>query len=256
MPIKRVNADELNLRSAPVVADGNIVAVLLKATPVDTIGPVDADGWVRTRTTIAGAATEGFVKASLLRDPVAAAREALIEKAVAEWARFAKGRGEEHKSPYYKYVGEMWRAIGMDLDGRDRDVPWSAAFISWIVRRAGAPYVGFRFAAAHARYIHQAIRAKLDGVPSPFWGFQLKDHPVQLGDLVCQWREDEMTYDRAARTDSFKSHCDVVVEINGLAVRAIGGNNSHTVGFKTYARNPAGFLKAENNLFAVLRNNT
>lgn len=128
------------------------------------------------------------------------------------------------------------------------------SFLGLFARRA-KPYVGFRFAAAHARYIHQAIKARLNETKAPFWGFRLNEHEVQLGDMIVQWRENPISYDQAKNSDSYFSHCDVVVEINGAAIRALGGNNSHTVGYKTYARNPAGFVKSENNVFAVLRNN-
>jgi len=251
MATKHVASDELNLRTGAALAD-NIVAVLRKGQPVTTSGAVDANGWIKTSAN----GKDGFVKAALLRDPVSPAREALMAAAIAEWFRFNKGQGEEHKAPYFRYVGEMWQAINMNLDGKDRDVPWSAAFISWVVRKGGAPYFGFRFAAAHARYISQAINARLENAPAPFWGFRPNEHPVQLGDLICQWRVNPVTYDYAKSHDAYFSHCDVVVEINGSGVRALGGNNSQTVGFKSYARNPAGFLKAENNVFAILKNNT
>lgn len=250
MAIRHVTADELNLRSEPAIGD-NILAVLRKGQPVETSGSASA-GWIK----VTAGGKDGFVSARLLREPVSAGREALMAAAIAEWFRFNKGRGEEHRSPYYRYVGEMWQAIGMNLDGQDRDVPWSAAFISWIVRRAGPDYLGFRFAAAHSRYIHQAITARFSNTIAPFWGFRLQEHPVQLGDLICQWRESPITFDQAITRDAYKSHCDVVVEIDGAGIRALGGNNGQTVGFKSYARNPAGFLKAENNVFAVLRNNT
>lgn len=255
MATKHVQSDALNLRSAPVVADGNIRATLDKGHAVNTIAAVDAAGWVNVDTTVNGALKRGFVKAHLLRDPATAAKERLMAGAVAEWVRFDRGRGLEHVAPFHTFVGEMWRAIGMDLDGRDRDVPWSAAFISFITRRAGADYAGFKFAAAHARYIHDAITKREAGVAAPFWGFRLNEHKVGLGDLVCQWRETEQTYDGARASDSFFSHCDVVVEVAQGSVRGLGGNNAQTVGFKTYAINADGFLKRENNVFAVLRNN-
>jgi hypothetical protein len=254
MAKRRVNSDELNLRSSAGTGD-NIIATLRKGQAVETSGDANANGWIKTKAKVNGSEMQGFVKASLLRGPASDAKEALMEAAITEWFRFEKGTGLEHKSPFFKFVGEMWDAIGMDLDGKDRDVPWSAAYISWIVRKAGTPYDGFKFAAAHARYIHQAIKARLNETESPFWGFRLNEHAVQLGDLICQWRENPITYDQAKNSDSYFSHCDVVVEINGAGIRALGGNNSQTVGFKTYARNPAGFLKAENNVFAILRNN-
>jgi hypothetical protein len=255
MAIKHVGSDALNLRSEPEVKDGNIIAVLLKGQSVNTLGPSPTSGWLKVEATVSGARKEGFVSARLLRDPASPAKERLIGAAVAEWVRFDRGGGSEHIAPFHTFIGEMWRAIGMNLDGRDRDQPWSAAFISWVVRKAGTDYAGFRFAAAHSRYIHDSIVKRETGSASPFWGFRLHEHKVGLGDLVCQWRTSTRTYDDAKRSDAFFSHCDVVVEVGPGSVRAIGGNNSHTVGFKTYAVNAHGFLKAENKVFAVLRNN-
>ena len=255
MMTKHVQSDALNLRAEPEVRDGNIIAVLVKGQPVSTLGPADTPGWLRVEANVDGAPRRGFVSAGLLRDPVSDAKERLMNGAVAEWLRFDKGTGLEHLAPYHTFVGEIWDAIGMNLDGRDRDQPWSAAFISWIVRRAGPEYTSFRFAAAHSRYIHDSIRKREAGSSSPFWGFRLNEHKVGLGDLVCQWRVSRRTYDDAITSDAFFSHCDVVVEVAPGSVRALGGNNGHSVGFKTYAVNPNGFLKAENKVFAVLRNN-
>jgi hypothetical protein len=255
MATKHVQSDELNLRREPQVSAGNIIAVLSKGQRVTTLAPVNPDGWFRVSVDRGGTPAEGFVSGRLLRDPVSDAKERLLANGVAEWLRFDRGRGQEHVAPFHRFVGEMWAAIGLDLDGRDRDQPWSAAFISWIVRRAGDEYGRFRFAAAHSRYIHDSITKREAGLASPFWGFRLNEHKVGLGDLVCQWREDRRTFDDARTEDAFFSHCDVVVEVAGGSVRALGGNNSHSVGFKTYGTNADGFLRSENNVFAVLRNN-
>jgi hypothetical protein len=255
MATKHVHSDALNLRREPQVKDGNIIAELVKGQALSVLGPADTPGWLNVEATIGGTRRQGFVSERLLRDPVSDAKERLISAAVAEWVRFDKGTGQEHLAPYHTFVGAMWNAIGQTLDGRDRDQPWSAAFISWIVRQAGPEYAGFRFAAAHSRYIHDSIRKRDTGSSSPFWGFRLKEHKVGLGDLVCQWRNSPRTYDDARTSEAFFSHCDVVVEVAPGSVRALGGNNGHTVGFKTYAVNPDGFLKAENKVFAVLRNN-
>jgi hypothetical protein len=255
MAIKHVQSDALNLRSQPEVKVGNIIAVLVKAQPVTIVGPAATPGWLNVDAPVNGALLRGFVSEGLLRDAASDAKERLIGAAIAEWVRFDRGAGKEHIAPFHTFVGEMWRAIGMNLDGRDRDQPWSAAFISFIVRKAGAEYAGFKFAAAHSRYIHDSIVQREAGTPSPFWGFRLHEHKVGLGDLVCQWRTSKRTYDDAKADDGFFGHCDVVVEVAPGSVRALGGNNSHSVGFKTYAVNPNGFLKDENRVFAVLRNN-
>ena len=198
MTIKRVNSDALNLREEPKVSNGNILAVLPKAHPVTVLAPAGTNGWVQVETQIDSGRIEGFVSERLLRDPVSDAKEELMGAAIAEWLRFDRGAGQEHHTPYFRFVGEMWRAINLNLDGKHRDQPWSAAFISWVVRKAGAAYNGFKFSPAHSKYIHDAIRKRLDNAPAPFWGFRLNEHKVGLGDLVCQWRLSQRTFDDAA----------------------------------------------------------
>jgi hypothetical protein len=134
MATKHVHSDALNLRREPQVKDGNIIAELVKGQALSVLGPADTPGWLNVEATIGGTRRQGFVSERLLRDPVSDAKERLISAAVAEWVRFDKGTGQEHLAPYHTFVGAMWNAIGQTLDGRDRDQPWSAAFISWIVR--------------------------------------------------------------------------------------------------------------------------
>jgi hypothetical protein len=249
--VQRVNLDVLNLRASPV--NGQILAELPRGQEVDVTGNSGTSGWVNVTTMLGGNQLNGVVAAHRLRDPVSAPKEKLMSAAVDEWLLFDKGTGRENDSPFFKHVGDMWNAIGLNLDGRDRDQPWSAAFISFCVRSAG--YTGFKFAAAHARYIHDSIVKKLAGTASPFWGWRITEQKPELGDLVCQWRTQRRTYDDAAAQDGFFSHCDIVVDVEGDQVRALGGNNSDTVGYKKYSLDTSGFLKAERNVFAILKNN-
>jgi hypothetical protein len=264
MTLSYVDVEALNLRSRPVADPGTRVAILHLGQQVERIEDVermedvDQAGWVRIGTTVDGAPTEGFVKAEFLRQPVPDPREALIEQAVKEWLRFEKGLGKEDVDPFYRYVGEMWQAIGLDLDGKDRDVPWSAAAISFMVRHAGKKaklYKKFRFAPAHARYIHDSIKKRLDGdTATPFWGFRLHENRPQLGDLVCRWRETPRTFDDAVTQDSFKSHCDIIVRITANDVLAIGGNVNQSVSITTYKLTESGFLADRDEVFAHLVN--
>jgi hypothetical protein len=47
----------------------------------------------------------------------------------------------------------------------------------------------------------------------------------------------------------------VVVEVGANTITTIGGNVSHSVSEKTFALKSDGTLKAENKLFAIMRNN-
>lgn len=250
----RVKTDKLNLRSEPVVREDTFIASLPLGHPVNVIGDAERQGWKEIETELEGSMFHGVVSGKYLREPESGAKEALLSATVKEWIRFERDEGKEHHNPYFQFVGEMWQALGMALDGRDREIPWSAAFISFVVRNAG--YQGFRFAAAHARYIHDAIVKRQQGAAeAPFWGFRLSEHRPKLGDLVCQWREVPRTFAEVAKKDAFKSHCDVIVEIKDTFVRAIGGNVRQSVAMKTFSLNSRRFLKNTNRVFAILRNN-
>jgi hypothetical protein len=259
---KFVQAKVLNLRNAPRVDPATLIGAMDLNQPVEVLGATDPAGWVAVRTDIGGQVREGVCKAEYLRSPVSPEREALLAAARTQWRRFEHGRGEEHIDPFFRFVGEMWRSIGLDLDGRDRDQPWSAACISFLVREAGRShprYNGFKFAAAHGRYVHDAIKARIDGRAAPFHGFRRGERAPQLGDIVCKPREGSgVTFEMARATGEFKSHCDIVVGIDSpnFKLITIGGNVGHSVAITEYPLGAGDFLAANSGIFALLANMT
>lgn len=264
-----VDVEALNLRSRPLVSPINRIALLHLGQPVEVLAPEGE--WLRVRARAAAGQIEGFVKAEIqaqpatgfvakpsLRAPASAAREALVAEAIGQWLRFEKGQGQEHIDPFFRFVGEMWQAIEHNLDGKDRDVPWSAAAISFMVRRAAAAfpaYGRFRFAAAHSRFMHHAIaRRRANDQSVPFWGFELHERAPQVGDIVGRWRETPRDFADAEASDSFKSHTDIVVSVSPDFVLAIGGNVEHSVAITRYAKKPSGFLSGDGGVFVLLGN--
>lgn len=264
-----VRADALNLRSEPGDLPSTVIVALDIGQPVQVIGESHVAGWKRVAVEVRDRIYEGHVFGKYLRRPEKPAIEELLRAACAEWFRFQRGNGSEVALPYADYVGEMWQALGVEgRDGTDTQHPWSGAFISWILRKAG--YQNFLFSGLHAEYIHQAIRRRELAIQGPFWGFRLGEHRPALGDIVCQWRTTRdaqgnpilIDYDYAEDHDSFFSHTDVVVQVNERSVRAIGGNTGQedfghggSVSMKSYRLTEDGVLVAENRLFAVMRNN-
>jgi hypothetical protein len=127
-----------------------------------------------------------------------------------------------------------------------------------MVRNAGkkvAKYRQFRFAPAHSRYIFDAISRRVNADATvPFWGFKLFERQPQLGDIVCKWRETPQTFQTAAASDAYKSHCDIIVRIGPDDLQAIGGNVSNSVSLTTYRKTPSGFVEPADNVFALLAN--
>lgn len=257
---KYVDTLRLNFRSEPLVNNANIIEVLHLGQSVNVLDNTSGD-YVKVTVANKGDQQVGYVSEKFLRDPVSEGREVLVNQAITEWKRFNFGLGREHQDPYFNYVGEMWRRIGHSLDGKDRDVPWSAAAISFMVHNAGkalagTKYPNFRFAASHSRYVHDSIKKRhAEDEDTPFWGFDLHERQPKIGDIVCRGRaRSNVDFEHAAKHDSFKSHCDIIVRIKEETVVAIGGNVSHSVKRTEYDKTPDGFLDDTKEVYAILVN--
>jgi len=124
---------------------------------------------------------------------------------------------------------------------------WSAAFISYLMVRAGLDHAEFRPSASHAFYLDAltataaAWPALAPFVPEPAW--QAVPAP---GDLICMDRSPQPLADWAQRARDqgrFRPmHCDLVVAAGPGEVEGIGGNVGDTVLRTRYAADAAGRL--------------
>ena len=135
--------------------------------------------------------------------------------------------------------------------------PWSAVFISYVMRTAGAG-PAFAYSAAHQTYIRAARQNRLSGnSANPFWAYRATEVAPRLGDLVCASRMNSgATYDNIGDPQYRATHCDVVVECQPGRIRVIGGNVSQTVGDKWLTALPDGRLSltgSQSTFFAVIR---
>lgn len=252
-----VATEALNFRDRP---DGNILRSLTIGEPVTDLGAAEIPGW--RQVSIAGIA--GAVFGKYLRLPVAPEIEALLAATIAEWVRFQKGQAREEEDPFCGYVGEMWRKLGLNFDGRSKDakgkdIPWSAAFISHVIGKAGPAYAGFRFADAHSVFANDAIQARILGRRDrPFWGYRRTEAKPEIGDIIQRDRGAQITsFDFAENHDRYPSHSDIVVEVTPNVVRVIGGNISDTVsmaeGIQEYKLQD-GFIAAGQKVISLLKN--
>lgn len=189
--------------------------------------------------------------------------------AIEQWTYFGEQRynrngstihsgHKEGEDGWWQRVGVYWAHIGRDdLDGRDHEWPWSAAFISWVMRQAGAKG-RFAYSASHATYISKAIRDRNQANTSAlYWGFRLSECKPQVGDLVCWDRDPEkvVDYDQQHGGD-YKSHTDLVVAVGADEVEIIGGNVGNSVTRRPLALDADGFLiggeQGGETLFAIM----
>lgn len=177
---------------------------------------------------------------------------------------------QDGATPAWRRVADYWRESGLLWELRDTpgasdcvgdpqehlttascrvfviDTPWSAAFVSYVMARAGVP--GFRRSPSHIDYVRDAHGQ------SPANPYVLAD-PVATrpgqGDLLCYARHPEpLMYagllsilDNGA--DRLEMHCDIVVAANpggDSRLYLVGGNLLQGVTMRVLPLNSRGLL--------------
>jgi len=197
-----------------------------------------------------------------------------------EWRRFGEHVDDNPPSPdgiemtletdparapgHWQRIGEYWW-LGQDADrpesawtgmhdeyGRvfslagSEYFAWSAAFISYVMRTAGAG-ARFPYSPSHSTYINVAKEMKL-GVTAGWVVIaeRLNEYAPLPGDLICASRDNyRMTYAKLPQA-RFAAHCDIVVARDGQWLSVIGGNVDHTVTLKHVPLTPYGLLARPN----------
>jgi hypothetical protein len=186
-------------------------------------------------------------------------REAAVQIALREWRAFGQQVvfpnvelpvDEERQEGMWQRVGEYWW-LGLDPtwkeqawtgihdengqvfpENQDGNYAWSAAFISYVMRIAGAGS-RFPYTETHSDYINAARRHGLGLEPgTALTAERIEVYAPQRGDLICYWRgRQPVTYDELP-TGRFPGHCDIVVAIRPNELDVIGGNVDNAVAMK------------------------
>jgi len=151
----------------------------------------------------------------------------------------------------WQRVGEYWW-LGMDVgtrasawtgkhdaDGtefpanKDDNYAWSAAFVSYVMRIAGAG-TRFPYAEDHSYYIDIAKEMALGETSG--WlvtAERSSAYAPQPGDLICEGRgrSASLTYDKLP-VRHFPAHCDIVVATARGQISVVGGNVDDAVTMK------------------------
>lgn len=145
---------------------------------------------------------------------------------------------------------EKWtKDIGFSFSSCTK-VPWSAVFISWCVKQAGATREEFKFAMSHSVFVNQAIKNATNGV-GVFRGFDITAQPPAVGDIIQNNRRgNNFSFNFAKTHSSYESHSVIVVEIGqdtqGGFAFCIGGNESDSVRRTVVRLNPQGLILRRN----------
>ncbi|CAA9319729.1 MAG: hypothetical protein AVDCRST_MAG71-1199 [uncultured Lysobacter sp.] len=189
-------------------------------------------------------------------------RLASVHISEAESAELADGI-----TPAWRRVTAYWQASGVQwppsgyTDGADcfgtldegaqaslcrtflLDTPWSAVFVSYVMRQAGVQ--GFRASTRHVDYVRDA---QLAGSAGPFRLVDPESEAPAPGDLLCFTRLPDQAFGHDEFVDwlqrpfsgALAMHCDIVVAVDRNHARLIGGNVLHGVTMRMLPVNRSG----------------
>jgi hypothetical protein len=191
----------------------------------------------------------------------AISRASVVEVALREWRAFGQvvddntdtpevAEGPERAPALWQRVGEYWW-LGLNADrpevawtgkhdarGRvfpaseDGEFAWSAAFISYVMRIAGAGN-RFPFAPSHWEYIDAGRRAADGTGNTVVLAERPEAYAPRPGDIICmgRGRARELRYEHLP-AGPFPAHCDIVVRTLPGGLDVVGGNVRDTVAMK------------------------
>lgn len=151
---------------------------------------------------------------------------------------------QETDEPLRSQIKRYWTGIA-NFPGVQ--IPWSAVFVSWCVRQAGATAAEFTFAQAHSRFVHKAIDNATQGV-GVFHGVDVTTAKPAVGDIIQNNRGgNTFNFAHAKANKSYNSHSAIVVEIGtdtlGRYALTIGGNESDSIRRVRVPLTAAGLIK-------------
>ena len=186
-------------------------------------------------------------------------REAAVQIALREWRAFGSTVvypnqelpfDAERTDGLWQRVGEYWW-LGLPLGAKDQgftgmhnengqvfpasqdgNYAWSAAFIDYVMRMAGAGH-RFPYSSTHSDYINAAKEHAMGRRPNlAITAERPEAYAPQPGDLVCLWRGGRPIRFGDLPTGRFPGHCDIVVAVHPGSIDGIGGNVADTVGMR------------------------
>jgi hypothetical protein len=173
--------------------------------------------------------------------------------------RLAKTAQEQHTK--FQFINEGDSALCKQIEKWTKDigfnftscttVPWSAVFVSWCVKQAGATKAEFEFAMAHSVFVHKAIQNALNGT-GVFHGLDITAQQPAVGDIIQHNRGGKkFDFAHARKNKNYTSHSVIVIETGqdtqGKFAFCIGGNESDSVRRTVVRLDSQGFIKQRPN---------
>jgi hypothetical protein len=183
--------------------------------------------------------------------------------ALTEMEMFARRNGtvvKETQPPLSQRVLEYFKLVGRPDIVDPSAEPWSAAFISFVMSSAGAPPVQFPTSPSHHRYILAGLTNRIkNNLDASIVYFDRDEMAPRVGDLIGFSRtadvKNRSDMERFLPDKFFPSHTDLVLDVSGGKIKAIGGNVSQTIMTTTATADGAGKIDPSDQHFFLLRLN-
>lgn len=156
----------------------------------------------------------------------------------------------ERSEPLASKIGDYWGSCGHPTwNGRTSSRPWSGAFVAWTMAHSGVSAADFPRDGRHGGYLAALYDRQLQkGSRAAFQLHSPAEYSPKPGDLVCTgssgptWRNADSRTARR-RIDGSANHCDIVTDVRGGYVQAIGGNVKDSVTMSLYPIDSRGRLR-------------
>jgi hypothetical protein len=196
-------------------------------------------------------------------------RDAAVQIAYREWRAFGQkvvfpnqpesADSEERDAGLWQRVGDYWwqglnygasegrwtgkhDQNGVEFPrGEDGNFAWSAAFIDYVMRMAGAGS-RFPYSPSHSDYINAARTETGLAIAA----LPLAQYAPQPGDLICMWRANHPVRFEDLPAGHFPGHCDIVAAQHPGSLDVIGGNVDNAVSMKHVPVAPDGRMVGPN----------
>jgi len=190
-----------------------------------------ARGWISYKETLPSTALAPTVSGASIKQNIKNAAES-------EWERWSKGTKTHSDASMRSILDSYYSAAAGSAcpPGSDpNNVPWSASFISFVVKQAGV--TGFPVSCAHSGYFN-SLRSN----PGTCRTYPMTEkNKISVGDVVCHCRltPAEIAAGKTECSNDYNNpstfgHCDVVVNVLGNnQLEVIGGNVGNTVSKRT-----------------------
>ena len=153
---------------------------------------------------------------------------------------------DEAEPQLCKQIQKYWTGLGFKFTSCV-SVPWSAVFVSWCVKQAGATASEFKFAQSHSKFVYKAIANALQNT-GVFRGHKITEYQPKPGDIIHNNRGGgTFDYEYAKKHDAYQSHSAIVIEVgednNGKYALTIGGNEGDSIRVKEIRLDKNGLIK-------------